>query len=170
MFRERVADARQILEETIADVTQEQAAEIPAGKVMPIGGQYAHVVVAQDMALHGLLLGAAPLAATTWAGKTGFSEAPPMGPGSPLDEWSRRVTLDFAALRDYAAAVYDACDRHFAAMTDEDYNRPVDLSAFGFGEPPASLLLVNGWINNPLMHAGEISCLKGLQGAKGYAQ
>lgn len=26
-----------------------------------------------------------------------------------------------------------------------------------------------GWINNVLMHSGEISCLKGLAGAKGYA-
>jgi len=168
VFRERAEDARQNLEGTIADVTQEQASHIPSGKVMPIAAQYAHIVATQDLALHGMLLGAAPLLATTWAGRTGFDKPPPMGPGSSLDEWGHRIKSDIEAMREYAIAVYAACDQHFASMTDEDYNRILDLSQFGFGKQPMSFVLANGWINNPLMHAGEISCLKGLLGAKGY--
>ena len=86
-----------------------------------------------------------------------------------MDEWARDAKIDLTALREYAQAVYTAADDHFASMTDDDLSRPIDLSAIGLGQQPASYVLKAGWINNVLMHCGEISCLKGLAGAKGYA-
>lgn len=56
-----------------------------------------------------------------------------------------------------------------AETPEEELNRSIDLSAVGLGQQPASYVLKAGWINNVLMHCGEISCLKGLAGAKGYA-
>ena len=53
-------------------------------------------------------------------------------------------------------------------MTDVDLYKPVDLSMVGLGEQPLSFILTAGWIANPLMHAGEISFLKGQKGLKGY--
>jgi hypothetical protein len=47
-------------------------------------------------------------------------------------------------------------------------NRPVDLSALGLGQSTLGYVLINGILGNALTHCGEISCLKGLQSARGY--
>ena len=95
-----VKDARGFHEETMKDVTPEQADWQPSGRAMPIAAQYAHVIATQDMGLHGMLKGMPPLAASSWSDKTGLSEMPPMGPGSPLDEWAARVQIDLPSLRE----------------------------------------------------------------------
>lgn len=167
LFKQQAKDARDFLEQTISDVTQEDATRIPDGTALSIGANYAHVVTSQDMGL-AMLKGTAPLMATTWAGRSGLSEPPPFGPGSSIREWSLRAKVDLAALRQYAAAVYEASDDYFESMTEPDFTRPVDLSALGLGEQPASFVMLAGWVNNVNMHCGEISCLKGLRGSKGY--
>ena len=163
-----VKEARGFHEGTLKDVTPEQANWQSSGKVMPIAAQYAHVIMSQDMGLHGMLKGSAPLAASSWAGKTGLSETPPIGPGAPLDEWARRVQIDLPALRQYAEAVCVATDDYLSSLTDDDLDRSLDLSAVGLGQQTVAYVLNAGWISNPNLHCGEISCLKGLQGAKGY--
>lgn len=53
-------------------------------------------------------------------------------------------------------------------LTDEDLARVLDLTSVGFGQMTVGTLLnrmVLGHIDNM---TGEISVLKGLQGAKGY--
>ena len=71
------------------------------------------------------------------------------------------------ALRAYAQAVYANMDAYLAAMTLDEWNRELDLSAFGM--PPAT---VSVWVTNMLLdgaaHCGEISAVKGLQGLQGY--
>lgn len=55
-----------------------------------------------------------------------------------------------------------------ATLTDEELTRTLDLSSFGLGHMTVAALLsqmVFGHIDNM---CGEISVLKGLQGAKGY--
>jgi len=46
-------------------------------------------------------------------------------------------------------------------------NRVVDLQSIGLGQQPISsfLVIMLANVNN---HCGEISCLKGLQGLRGY--
>jgi len=77
LLREQIVDARGFFEATLDDVTAEQAGWPPAGQALPIAAHVAHVLASQDMALHGLLEGSAPLAATSWAGRAGF--ATPVG-------------------------------------------------------------------------------------------
>jgi hypothetical protein len=96
-----------------------------------------------------MLKGEAPLFAATWAGKTGVSELPPMAdpdaPGFPdWSEWGRRVKIDLASLREYAKAVYAGTDEYLASLSDDDLNRPVDLSALGLGERTVGYILING--------------------------
>ena len=120
LFRQQVKEARDLLEATMNDVTTEQAHWLPPGRAMPIGAHYTHIVMSQDMGLHGLLKGSPPLAATAWAGKTGASELPsPMGPGESWDQWARRLQIDLPALRQYALAVYAASDEYLASLTDD---------------------------------------------------
>ena len=78
------------------------------------------------------------------------------------------MTIDLAGLRSYAKEVYAATDACLMSLTDADLARAVDLSALGLGQMPVKQLLLRALLGNALTHCGEISCLKGLQGVKGY--
>src|SRR5919198_5378561 len=102
-----VRDARQVLDGTMADVTQSQLDFIPPGIANPLGATYAHVVCSEDMAVQGMFRQGAPLFASSWAGRTGLSEPMPMpGPEwAKYPAWTRSVKVDLPALRAYAQAV-----------------------------------------------------------------
>jgi hypothetical protein len=173
LFREQLQAAHGLLEGTVSDVTPDQVHWAPPGIAHPLRASYAHVVLSEDATINGLVRGAAPLFATAWAGKTGTNEPPPgPNPGAPgfpdWSQWARTAKVDLAAMRKYAEAVYAATDEYLASLTDDDLNRSVDLSALGIGEKTLRYLLTNGLIGNAYNHCGEISCLKGLQGKRGY--
>ena len=156
--------AHELLNMVTADLTPEQAAWTPPGIANPIGAQFAHAVCAEDAIIHVLLLGGAPLYASEWAGKSGVSD-PQWG---ATFEWARTVVVDLPALRDYAAAVAVATEAYISSLSDADLDRTLDLTNLGLGRQSV------GWALNALLiahlhnMAGEISVLKGLQGAKGY--
>jgi hypothetical protein len=165
LLRAQYKGAHDVLEATMQDVTSEMAHWSPPGVANPLGATYAHVAAAEDLFLNGMAEGTQLLLATSWAGKAGISEPPPMG-GS-WSEWGHRVQVDLATVHAYAQAVYADTDDYLATLSDEDLGRTLDLSAAGLGQQTLgyvlSLLLANvHW------HTGEIACLKGLQGQKGY--
>lgn len=167
LYRSLLRSAHEFLEGTLADVTPEQFTWDPPGRAFSIAANYAHVLTSEDMAVHRLLAGKAMLAETTWAGRLGADEMPPAGPGGDLKAWSRRVKPDLAAMRSYGQAVYAASDAWLASATPADLARPLDMTAFGFG-PQTALFVFTAILANASMHTGEISCLKGLQGGRGY--
>ncbi len=58
-------------------------------------------------------------------------------------------------------------DSGLAARSDADLDQILDLSSIGFGQQ--SMSWVYGiMLANMNWHTGEIACLKGLQGQKGY--
>jgi hypothetical protein len=163
-LREQVQLAHGFLESTIEGVTSEQAHWAPPGTANPIAATYVHAIASEDLAINMVLQGGAPLYATEWAEKTGISEVQPL----TTFEWARRVQVDLPTTRHYAQAVHAATDAYLATLTDEDLARVLDLTSFGLGEMTIGVLLnrmVLGHIDNM---CGEISVLKGLQGAKGY--
>ena len=168
LLRDQAIDARALFEATLADVTEDQAGWLPAGRALPIAAHVAHVLTSQDVALHGLLDGSPPLVATTWAGRAGFAEAPPFGPGRSWEDWARGTRFELSALRRYGTAVYAATDARLERLDEATLARPLDLSALGLGERSAAWLLATGWVTNVQLHCGEISCIKGLLGARGY--
>lgn len=121
----------------------------------------------EDTLLNGMAKGTAPLIATSWAGKTGLSEAPPE-PGAPWDQWSRKVKVDLGQMRQYAQAVFANTDEYVASLKEQDLERPIDLSGFGLGQQTLGFFVGNILVQHANNHLGEISCLKGIQGAKGY--
>ena len=151
------------LEGTVADVTADQAHWSPPGSARPIGAQYAHVLFTEDGIVGGMLRGAAPLMATRFAGKTGASEPPPQG--FNWGEWASSVKVDLPSLREYGNAVYAATDEYLATVSEADLAREVDMGPNGKYTVGALLNIVMG---NAAWHTGEIACLKGLQGGKGY--
>ncbi len=173
LLREQTKGVHELIEGTMADVTPEQAHWIPPGVAMPIGATYAHVVVSEDGIVNGMFKGGTPLFAGPWERRTGISEPPPgvdpRKPGMPdWSAWSRKVKVDLPSLRQYARAVYAATDDYLASLRGKDLDRPVDLSALGLGTSTMGFVINNGILGNAFTHCGEISCLKGLQGMRGY--
>ena len=169
ILKEALANARETLEGTMADVTQDQLHNSPGGKAFPLGATYAHLVFSEDVIVHGMLQGKAPLSETTFKGKTGANEPMPAMDenwSSNNEKWSNSVQIDLAQLREYAKAVYAATDSYVNSLNDADLDKEVDLGSWG-KKTVANLLyaFIIGHANNL---AGEISVLKGIQGAKGY--
>jgi hypothetical protein len=79
LLRAQYKSAHDILEATLQDVTSEIAHWSPPGISNPLGATYAHVAAAEDAILNGMARGAAPLLATSWAGKVGVNENVPLG-------------------------------------------------------------------------------------------
>lgn len=165
LMRALYKSAHEVLEGTMADVTDEVLNWQPPGSANTIGANYAHVVTGEDAILQGMARGAAPLMASSWAGKTGLSSPPPAGAG--LHDWGKTAQIDLAALRQYAQAVFAATDEYLASLTDADLAAEIDASAFNSGMQPRSWLL-SLMLSNANWHLGEISAIKGVQGLKGY--
>ena len=174
LLREQFKQVHQYVEEIMDSVTPEQAHWHPPGTdVNSLGGNYAHIVVVEDLVINGVLQGKAPLFASSWAGKTGMSTPPPLPSpevhGLPSwHAWSREVDIDLRALRAYAQATYAATEEHLASLPDEQLHQTVDLSGVGLGTPTVLRILSVNVVGHAYSHSGEIACLKGLQGSKGY--
>ena len=164
VLRDYFKFAHDWFEGTMQGVTAELAHWKPQGKAQPIGANYIHVLTTEDFMVNVIVQGGAPLMASSYADKTGFSEAPP--PGN-RDEWASRVQVDLEAVRAYGQAVYAATDAYLASASDEDLDRMLDLSALGFGTQSVAFVF-NLLLLNVYNHCGEISCLKGLNGLQGY--
>src|SRR3972149_577969 len=77
VLKEQLEGAHAVLEQTMADVSEEQANWAPPGIANPLGATYAHAVSAEDAMVNGMLRGGATLIASASAGKVGLSELPP---------------------------------------------------------------------------------------------
>ena len=86
LLREQLRGAWETLEGTTKDLTPETARWIPPGTALPIGAVYAHVVLAMDGVVNGLVRGKRPLFSAAFAGKTGTSSLHPgSAGGGPFD-------------------------------------------------------------------------------------
>ncbi len=174
LLRMQAQMAFQMLEGVMQGVNAEQLHWVPPeGIANPIAAQYAHVVLGKDSAVHHMFKGEQPLYASTWADRHGLSELPP--PRSPetgrlpdWSEWARRVRMDLPAFNAYAQAVYASIDAYLASLDDAAMERMIDLSSIGMGERKSGFVLSMILLGDTFSHCGEISCLKGLQGLKGY--
>lgn len=71
ILRRQVRKTWTWLEETVGDVTAEQANWWPPGKANSIGATYLHVVINTDVEVNRLLLGREPLVEAQWHGDVG---------------------------------------------------------------------------------------------------
>ncbi|HEU5439089.1 MAG TPA: DinB family protein [Ktedonobacterales bacterium] len=164
LLRGQLKSANSFLVQTLGDVTSEQARWTPPGTAHPIVAIFAHGIYAEDYAINELLRGERALYASSFEGRTGIGDPSPYI--SP--EWARGLAFDREQALAYAAAVAEATDAYVATLSDDDLDREIDLTAVGWGKSPRHFILsaiVLAHLNNM---SGEVSCLKGLQGLKGY--
>ncbi len=164
IHREGLRWAYDLLEMVMADVTPEMAHTQPPGIANPLAAIYAHAIIDLDAIPNMVLHGQPARYQTDWSGKTGISEVQWQ---SDL-AWARRVRVDLPAAKAYGAAMFEAADAWLSKLDEAALAREVDLTGVGMGVHPVSWCisaLITSHLNNM---AGEISVLKGIQGAKGY--
>lgn len=154
--------AHELFAATLSGLTSEQAQRDAGGNTVPIAAHFGHVIVFEDMFVNGILKGGAPLLTSA---TTGFSELPPQQP--PWDAWGRKVRVNMDQAMTYAMQVAASAEAYVAGLDDAALERPLDLSMLGLGNQSVGSMLPVLVLNLQL-HTGEISCLKGLQGLKGY--
>ena len=165
LLKQQIDMSHEVVDGTIADVTAEQCQECPGGTAHPIGATYAHLTMSEDFIINMIVRGTTPLLMGEWAGKTGVSEPPP-APGGDVFDWANRVQVDIPKTREYAKAVYKNTQDYVATLSDDELAREVDVP--GFGKNSVSFWVSLAAVVHPANHIGEISAMKGIQGAKGY--
>ena len=146
--------AHELLDAAIERLPIGAAQRQPGGAGAAPAACYAQVVWCEDLSINGVLSNKTPLALSTWAGRTGLSELPPLAEASDWRDWARRVELDLSEFQTYARAVYTATDVYLAALPDE----AIDTSHAG---TPGCLL--SALLLTLSMRRGEIACLLALE-------
>ena len=153
-----------ILEQVVGDLDQAQADWLPPGVANPIGALYWHTMSGADEIVHRWVLGQPALSQRdAWQDKVLVAAAAP-GEEDPVAQM-RAIRVDLPALHDYARATSQAVQGWVASLTPEDLDRSVDTP---IGELNLAQVLETFVIWHINSHCGEISALKGCQGAKGY--
>lgn len=163
-LREEVRWAHYLLQTMMEDVTPEQAHWTPTGIANPLGAIYAHAVFSEDAVVTRLFKGRAPLFESDWADRHGASTAQW---GATLD-WARGVRVDLPEFRQYAQTVQANTEAYLASLTEADLDRQLDLTNQGLGQRTLGWALAALLISHLNNMIGEISCLKGIQGLRGY--
>ncbi|MCL7452060.1 MAG: DinB family protein [Anaerolineae bacterium] len=158
-----------ILGQVTADLTQEQADWQPPGMANPAGALYWHTLTSADYVVHQWCMGEPPLSERGgWQPKMLAVSVPePVHGADQLvhREYMCGLRIDLPAVHEYAQALGAAIRGWLSSMTPEDLERIVQTPA---GELNLAQLLETFVIWHINAHCGEISALKGCQGARGY--
>lgn len=156
-----------ILEQVTANLTQEQADWTPPGIANPIGGLYWHTIFSADLAVHSWGLGGAKSLdeRDNWREKVLTVLAPEPGQGGDYFTYLREIRVSLPALHKYAKAVAGAIQGWLDSLSPGDLERTVNTP---IGELNLAQLMETFVIWHVNAHCGEISALKGCQGAQGY--
>lgn len=168
LIRYQTRQAWAWLNMTVEDVTEEQANWQPPGMANSIGATYAHTIITADEDFNMVYDGGETLLNRGWDGRCGLNELPPQEFGWDWHDWATRVRLDWSAFREYAAEVERCVESFLDRLSPEALAKPVDMTPWGLGTwTGLNIYILHGY-DHPKLHGGEISCLKGLQGAHGW--
>ena len=140
-----------ILGQVTADLTQEQADWKPPGVASTIGAIYSHIVTYVDYFVQNFCI----------EGKTGLDSVESRPEAITMQD----VQVDLSDLHELAGNVKNKTQGWLSSLTPADLDRKVDTV---IGELTVGQMLEAYLVWHINVHCGEISALKGCQGAKGY--
>lgn len=164
IVRSNLTDAHWLIERVVDGINDDQLHWPPPGTANTIAATYAHVIASEDMFVQETLQKQKPLCDGDWSGRTGISLPAPRR-GSEWFAWSRRVRVDLASARSYAAAVYAATEDYVSHLDPEQLARLPDVPLPG--QQTLNWLINNFVVQHAALHSGEIAVLRGLQGMQG---
>ena len=145
-----LGNAFDLLQQVVADLTQEQADWVPPGTASTIGAIYSHTITYVDFIVQRVCIGQSDAV---------FAEPP------PAEIRMREIQVDLSALHETADKVQSAVQEWLSTLTPADLERRMNTS---IGEVNLGQLLEAYIIWHINVHCGEIAALKGCQGLKGY--
>jgi hypothetical protein len=124
LLRAQLQEVHRNLDDALADWLRAQAPTGPptASRVVAL---YLHAATVEDVTVHSLLQGIAPVFETVWAGK---------GP-------AHYSLAELAPLRAYVQQVFAATDAYLARLGPEEASQNLDLSRFGQGQPTVAWIM-----------------------------
>lgn len=167
LLRHQVRDTYAWLEMTLEDVSEAQANWNPPGTANSIAAVYAHTIIAADVGFSTQIHGIMPLIAASYGGRIGLSEM--AQPLRDWNAWASRMQADWSLLRRYGRDVKEHVERLVDAATEEHLEKPIDMTPVGLGIWKGVDIFNLHGINHIRIHGGEIACLKGLQGGRGWS-
>jgi hypothetical protein len=170
LLKDELKNARETFEGTVSNIKTEDLPKAPGGKALPLGALWAHLVMSEDMTTQQFLKAQKPLFETEFKERTGVSELMPA-----MDEhweenhaaWAQKVKLDLPLFREYEKAVYAQTEKYMEGLHEEDLEKEIDMGAWG--KKTVVYFLYAFIIGHIFSLTGEISAVKGVHGAKGYA-
>jgi len=146
--------AHALLEGAVERLSLEAVQRRRQGTTTPAEACYAQIVLCEDVSVNVVLAGGMPLALSSWVGRTGLSDLPPLVWATSYNAWAGQVRLDLGEMRAYARAVYASTDAYLTDLPDE----ALDTAC---SDTPARLL--TALLLTLSMRRGEISCLLALE-------
>jgi hypothetical protein len=140
-----------LLSQVTADLTQEQANWAPPGVASSIGAVYSHTLTYVDYFVQNYCIEGKPL--------------PESIDSRPAALRMQDVQVDPSALHKFAGNVKSKTQDWLSSLTPADLARKRDTT---IGELSVGQMLEIYIVWHINVHCGEISALKGCQGAKGY--
>src|SRR5213078_2955610 len=129
VLRRQSVKAWSWFEDTVSDVTADQANWWPPGTANSIGATYLHVVINADVEISRLIHHREPLV-EQWDGTVG--QPLPYDPDR-FDRWVRHGPVDWELLRRYGTAVHASVSDSVERLTEEQLEMPVDMTRAGLG-------------------------------------
>lgn len=155
-----------ILGQVTADLTQEQADWMPPGLANPIGATYWHTLSGADYVVHKWCAGTEPLSERDgWQQKVLPVSVPEPEHGGDYYSYMRAIRVNLPELHAYAKVLAAALQDWLGSQTPSDLERTIQSP---IGELSVGQLISTFVIWHIDAHCGEISALKGCQGAQGY--
>jgi hypothetical protein len=159
-FRWQARTAYDWLESIVCDVTPEQALWRPPGRANPIANTYLHIVRNIDEDINHWLFRRPMLNQGPWLHK--------MGADAWTNDWDPSMRIDWHQLREYGRAMTAFAIETVDHMTEPDLHRDTDLSTADIPHWTGIDIIRLTVGHHVRLHGGEIACLKGLLGERGY--
>ncbi len=140
-----------ILGQVTADLTQEQADWKPPGVASTIGAIYSHIITYVDYFVQNYCIEGKPATESVES--------------RPEALKMQDVQVDLSELHELAGNVKNKTQVWLSSLTPADLSRKIDTA---IGELTVGQMLDVFLVWHINVHCGEISALKGCQGAKGY--
>ena len=148
-------------DDVIKDTTVEMFNWVPAGTANPISAIFVHFLSSEDFFIQTRLRNVPQIwEAGGWSKKTRVLKIPGYG-----DNWSefKHKKIEIEPVLAYQKEIRESTEDYLETLTPSELEREVD---FAGGKQPITTIL--GLLARHIVfHSGEISTLKGIQGAKG---
>lgn len=150
---------------TVADLTEEQANAVPPGVSLPIGALIAHILHCEDVMINQIIRSEPAIwEQDGWKDRAGGEMLLDIDPAI-----ARAHKVNLMPMMDYGKAVLASTQDFLGALTPAELDRELNLVPLGFPENMSlGVFLTTMLLGNTYAHTGEISCLKGSLGKRGY--